>query len=176
MTRPSRDLYFTMMSQLVATRATCLRRSVGCILTDIEGRVLATGYNGVARGVRHCNEGHPCAAAHAQSGMSLDGCGAIHAEQNAILQCRDPDRIFTCYVTTSPCVTCVKLLMNTGCRRIIFAERYAHDEASKRLWTLSRQEHTARKDQPVWYHLDVPADAWLELSPFLKGEPGVKLG
>lgn len=75
-----------------------------------------------------------CAGATAPSGTQLEGCEAIHAEQNALLQCPDVRRIHTAYVTCSPCVTCVKLLMNTGCRRIIFAEPYAHDQAARELW------------------------------------------
>jgi dCMP deaminase len=58
---------------------------------------------------------------------------ATHAEQNALLQCRDVEQIDTCYTTASPCITCVKLLMNTGCRSIVFAEEYPHPEAMD-LW------------------------------------------
>lgn len=67
-------------------------------------------------------------AQHACKGHSLpsgqDSCEAVHAEQNAILQCSDPDRIATAYVTTSPCKPCMKLLLNTGCRRIVFREEH----------------------------------------------------
>ncbi len=63
----------------------------------------------------------------------LDGCHAIHAEQNALLQCRDVYSIHSCYTTVSPCMTCMKLLLNTGCERIIFTEEYVQPEAA-RLW------------------------------------------
>jgi len=122
------------MATLVSYRSTCARRAVGCVLVNARGQVLSTGYNGVARGLPHCTEGHPCEGAGAASGTNLDACEAIHAEQNALLQCRDVEDIRWCYVTVSPCVTCVKLLLNTGCRTIIFRERYAHDEAARRIW------------------------------------------
>jgi dCMP deaminase len=54
--RPDKDLYFMRMARLVATRSTCLRRSVGCVLVDERGHVLSTGYNGVQAGAKHCNE------------------------------------------------------------------------------------------------------------------------
>ena len=162
MTRPTRDEYFIALAKAVATRATCLRRSVGCVLVDDLGHILSTGYNGRAAGLPHCNEitgydihgdfnnvtndvytnnySNACAGAKAKSGESLDACEAIHAEQNALLQCRDAHQIQTCYVTVSPCVTCVKLLLNTSCKRIVFPERYAHDEAARNLWNqLSRE-------------------------------------
>lgn len=76
---------------------------------------------------------HACARAAAPSGEELDGCEAIHAEQNALLQCRDVREVYACFVTTSPCVTCAKLLLNTGCRRIVFRDLYPHTQAGE-LW------------------------------------------
>lgn len=76
---------------------------------------------------------HACSGAKSPSGTNLDGCQAIHAEQNALLQCRDIYEIDTCYVTASPCMTCTKLLLNTSCQRIVFLEEYPHTEA-RELW------------------------------------------
>jgi dCMP deaminase len=140
--RPSRDEWALKLALLTAQRTTCLRRAVGCVLLSPRGHVLATGYNGVAAGLPHCNEHdlfeptgypHACSGATSPSGSNLDGCQAIHAEQNALLQCRDVYSIHTCYVTASPCMTCVKLLLNTGCERIVFVEEYPHP-AARELW------------------------------------------
>lgn len=135
------DEWALQLAVVTAQRSTCLRRHVGCVLLDEHNHVLSTGYNGVASGAMHCNEYIPdlhvypfaCAGAKAKSGTDLDACEAIHAEQNALLQCRDVHALVTAYVTTSPCVTCVKLLLNTGCQRIVFLDEYPH-EAAKRLW------------------------------------------
>ena len=133
MHRITRDELGIEMAQLVARRATCLRRSVGCVLTDVDGVILATGYNGVPRGLPHCNEGHPCPAAGAPSGTALDGCRAIHAEQNALIFLTDPNRVHTVYTTTLPCDHCVKMIMNTSAKRIVFAEDYPHGHV-RDLW------------------------------------------
>jgi dCMP deaminase len=133
--RPTKDAWLLELAGVVAKRGTCVRRQVGCVLADAAGHVLATGYNGVASGVPHCSEGHPCGGADLPSGQGLDLCEAVHAEQNALLQCHDVGLIRTCYVTVSPCVTCTKLLLNTACQRIVYAERYAHDDAACELWT-----------------------------------------
>lgn len=141
--RPDLDSYYIAMAYVVASRGTCARRQVGCILTDAVGNVLSTGYNGRPRGWLHCRgapgpDVEPCVAAGAASGLDLDGCEAIHAEMNAALKCADVERIHTAYTTTSPCVTCAKLLLNTGCRRVVYAEPYAHDDAALRLLARGR--------------------------------------
>lgn len=133
--RPTQADTYMAMLQVLERRSTCLRRSVACVLTDDKHRVLATGYNGVAYGQPHCNEPifddegivhHPnaCRGADACSGTRLNECQAIHAEQNALLQCRDVDRIYFAYVSCSPCIHCMKLLMNTGCMIIYCREIY----------------------------------------------------
>lgn len=152
--RPALDVYFLKIARVVATRATCLRRAVGCVLVDKRGHVLSTGYNGRAAGLSHCNEatgfrtqllagqdaskaevfGHACVGATAASGTDLDNCEAIHAEQNALLQCHDVYAIATGYVTCAPCVTCVKLLLNTSCDKIVFDDSYPQAAAALALW------------------------------------------
>lgn len=133
--RPS--LHNTMMETALiwSKRATCSIRSVGCVLADKNNRVIGIGYNGVARGVDHCTEGFQCRGIGLPSGQ--DFCEAVHAEQNAIISCRG--EIDTCYVTLSPCRSCIKLLLNTSCRRIVFLEEW-HDEFAKKLWTSHGRE------------------------------------
>lgn len=155
MSRPSRDETGLQLAAVWARRGTCLRRKVGCVLTDAAGNQLASGYNGRARGLPHCDaitttrelafgenftladRRHACPGTTAPSGQALDACEAIHAEANALLRCQDVTAIETAYVTHSPCVHCVKLLMNTSCARIVFAEPYAHDAAARTLWLVS---------------------------------------
>ena len=130
--RPSKDEYFMDMALLVSERSTCLRRKVGAVLINKRKHVLATGYNGVASGQPHCLD-IPCIGASSASGTDLDLCEAVHAEQNALLQCRNVFEIDTCYVTVSPCMTCTKLLLNTSCQTIIFEEDYV-DQKARLLW------------------------------------------
>jgi dCMP deaminase len=152
--RISRDEWALRLAEVTALRGTCLRRRVGAVLLDADGFVLATGFNGRAAGLPHCDEEirlvglehgglggavysyehpHACPAATAASGTMLDACEAIHSEANALMRCRDVREIEACYVTVSPCVACAKLLLNTACRRIVFREEYAHADA-RRLW------------------------------------------
>lgn len=115
----------------LSRRATCVKLSVGCVLTDRHGRILATGYNGVPRGVRHCTE-YPCDGASAPRGTDL--CQAVHAESNALIQCETPDLIDTCFTTHMPCMRCVKELMNTSCRGIVYLIDEFAEPAAITLW------------------------------------------
>lgn len=141
--RPDVYEYFMQMAHVVATRATCPRRKVGCVLVNARRHVLATGYNGVPAGQKHCID-HPCPGAEAPSGQGLDLCEAIHAEQNALLQCRNVYDIDVCFVTTAPCITCTKLLLNTSCKIIVYANEYPHSFAAATRW---------RDDGRTWLQL-----------------------
>lgn len=131
--RPSIDYTMMMVAKALAARSTCCRRSVGCVLTNHRNHIIGTGYNGVAAGQPHCIE-HPCPGAELPSGTGLDECEALHSEWNALQQCRDVWDIHTVYCTTAPCVTCVKMFLNTSAERIVFIDDYPQAEAAKQLW------------------------------------------
>ena len=124
------------MALTLSARSTCFRRAVGCVLVDRYGIVIGTGYNGVPRGEPHCIGEFKCSGAYDASGTNLDGCNATHAEINAITMCKSPMEIDTCYTTTTPCMQCVKMLMNTTCKQIIYLNKYPHLEAEN-LWLTS---------------------------------------
>lgn len=135
-TRPTRDRTMLNIAKELAERSTCSRRKVGCVLTDVHGRILAAGHNGVPKGMPHCTD-VPCAGAGMASGTGLNACQSTHAEQNALIFCNDIMKIDTCYVTASPCIFCIKMIMNTACKRIVFLEEYPHPEV-KDLWLTSQ--------------------------------------
>jgi dCMP deaminase len=133
--RPSWDEYFFKITELVATRSTCLRRKVGAILVK-DRRILSTGYNGAPQGLPHCLEvGCLREAENVPSGQRHELCRAIHAEQNAIIQAaRHGISVVgaTLYCTTQPCVICTKMLINAGVEKIYFREGYP-DQLSERM-------------------------------------------
>jgi dCMP deaminase len=159
--RPTIEETMLRVAQALADRGTCVKMKVGCVLTDSRGNIVGTGYNGVARGMQHCNHiepgkagmhamhyaasplsilrvhpelfPHACAGAASQSGADL--CEAVHAEQNALTRCKEPDAAHTCYTTVSPCMRCVKQLLNTGCVRIVFLQEYDREPQARELWT-----------------------------------------
>lgn len=138
--RISKDNYFMQLAMVASKRAGCAKRAVGCVLVDRGGYVLSVAYNGTPSGAPHCDVSNPCDNWQLPSG--LDNCLGVHAEQNALLQCRDPREIATAYVTLSPCKPCVKLLMNTGCQRIVFLEEHV-DPWPKEQWLKLGREWTS---------------------------------
>lgn len=111
----------------VATRSTCLRRSVGAIIVR-DKRILSTGYNGAPRSLAHCEEvGCLREKLGVPSGQRPELCRGLHAEQNAIIQAAlygTPIEGSTLYCTTQPCVICAKMLINAGIVRIVYANPY----------------------------------------------------
>jgi dCMP deaminase len=134
--RPSKIDYFMTIAQVVSTRGTCIRRQVGCVLIDFHDHIMSTGYNGVPKGMPHCID-EPCSGADCESGQGLELCEAIHAEQNALLQCKDTNFIKACYTTVFPCMHCIKLLMNTSCNEIFYMNTYTNMEKSAKRWLQS---------------------------------------
>lgn len=132
--RPDWDTYFLRIARLVAQRSTCLRRQVGAVIVR-ENRMLATGYNGAPNGIAHCFQLPGGCLREAQkipSGQRQELCRGLHAEQNAILQAaafgvslKGSDL----YCTHQPCVTCGKMLINAGIKRVVFLGDYP-DELS----------------------------------------------
>lgn len=116
----------------VATRTTCVRRAVGAIFVK-DKRILATGYNGVPTGIRHCDEvGCLREQQHVPSGQRHEMCRGLHAEQSAIIQAAKSGTNLsdtTLYCTTQPCVLCAKMLINTGVKEIVYTNPYP-DELS----------------------------------------------
>ncbi|MFU8818982.1 MAG: deoxycytidylate deaminase [Desulfurivibrio sp.] len=134
--RPSWDQYFMAITELVAQRATCMRRKVGAVLVR-DRRIVATGYNGAPSGVRHCQEvGCLREQLGVPSGERHELCRGLHAEQNAIIQAALHGvslRGCTLYCTNMPCSICSKMLINAAIEAIYYREGYADSMAAAML-------------------------------------------
>lgn len=114
------------MAKLVSTWSSCLSRHVGCVIT-VDRRVVATGYNGAPAGVKSCVERGFCIRKDSKSGENLDKCFASHGEMNAITQAAKMGISVeggSLYVTTLPCSTCIKLIINAGIKEVYYIEDY----------------------------------------------------
>ncbi|MFO8057323.1 MAG: cytidine/deoxycytidylate deaminase family protein [bacterium] len=134
--RPGWDEYFVSITRLVASRSTCLRRSVGAIIVK-DRRILTTGYNGAPSGLPHCREtGCLREERGVPSGERAEICRGLHAEQNAIIQaarhgvCIEGSSL---YCTNQPCLICAKMLINAGIVEIVYEDGYPDPLAEKML-------------------------------------------
>ena len=126
--RISWDEYFMQMAELTAKRSTCIRRQVGAVIVK-DKHIIATGYNGAPKGLKHCAQLGGCLREklHVPSGERHELCRALHAEQNAIIQAATLGQSIeggTIYVTHHPCSICAKMILNAGLERIVIREGY----------------------------------------------------
>ena len=132
--RPSWDEYFMTLANEVATRTTCMRRAVGAVIVK-DRRILATGYNGVPTGMRHCAEtGCLRQQLGVPSGQRHEICRGLHAEQNAIIQAALHGISIegsTLYCTHQPCILCAKMMINARISRVVYEESYPDGTALK---------------------------------------------
>lgn len=124
--RPNIDEYYMNLLPHVSDRSTCGRRAVGAILTTTGGKILSAGYNGVPSGSPHCTE-HPCIGRNDNKGDS-SRCLAVHAEQNALLQCMRLDLAGVMYCSIVPCFSCAKMILNTNITKIVVGGKYPGDD------------------------------------------------
>lgn len=130
--RPNWDEYFLRMLPLIASRTTCLSRKVGAIIT-MNNRIVATGYNGPPPGQPHCGDLFGQCYRRMKgfkSGERLDLCRAVHAEENAILQCAKDGLSIkgaTLYLPVMCCYHCSKLVVSVGIKRLVYIEDFFPD-------------------------------------------------
>jgi dCMP deaminase len=125
--RPDWEDYFMEIARVVSTRSSCLRRQVGAVLVK-NRQILATGYNGVPRGLRHCGE-RGCLRDELgiPSGERHELCRGLHAEQNAIIQAAYHGVAVSgaeVYCTHQPCALCAKMLVNADVVAVYFEGAY----------------------------------------------------
>lgn len=122
--RMSWEEYFMEITELVASRSTCDRAWVGCVLVNKSNRIVSTGYNGSVSGNPHCDDvGHTMRDGHC--------IATIHAEMNALLYCaKEGISVKDCsaYVTHFPCLNCTKALIQSGINKIYFKNDYRVDD------------------------------------------------
>ena len=107
------DGRFIELAESIATWSKDPSRGVGAVIVSPVRQVLATGYNGLPRGV----EDHPD---RLERPMKYDLI--VHAEMNAIIQCArngvSPVGA-TLYSSFSPCIHCTLSIVQAGIQRVV---------------------------------------------------------
>ncbi len=147
--RPDKNLYFLLIAMAARTRADCVGRHVGAVITR-DGRVISTGYNGTPFGTPNCSDGgcHRCAQRRDHPELrsgAYDVCICVHAEQNAILTAaRFGGQTIGSVMTTTvqPCFGCLKEMLQAGITEVHYLhpwdpqEAYGDPELSKQYSSL----------------------------------------
>lgn len=147
--RPSWDIYFMKLAQLAASRSSCMKRKVGCVIVQ-DLHVIATGYNGTPRDLINCSDGGCPRCNNGDKSLSI--CFCLHAEENALLEV-GRDRLgqnAVLYCNTCPCLTCSVKIIQIGIVEVVYSNSYRMDKdcteifakAGVKLWQLCLPETT----------------------------------
>jgi dCMP deaminase len=118
------DKRYLEMAKIWAQNSYCKRRQVGALIVQ-EKMIISDGYNGTPSGFENnCEDENNKTKPY-----------VLHAEANAITKVaksNNSSENATLYVTTSPCLECAKLIIQSGIRRVVFCDKY-HNEDGLRL-------------------------------------------
>jgi len=110
------DSRYLRMAQIWAENSYCKRRQVGALLVK-DKMIISDGYNGTPVGFENvCEDENDHTKPY-----------VLHAEANAITkvaQSNNSSQGATLYVTSSPCIECAKLIIQSGIKRVVFNEIY----------------------------------------------------
>ncbi len=130
------DEIFLNMALVMATASHCVSRKV-CAIIVKDRRIISTGINGTAAGCPNCDEIFPDKDSpdfDRKKHHEFSTKNEIHAEMNAIFfnaryggQALDGATI---YCTLQPCDECLKNILQTGIRRIVYANSYDFSDYS----------------------------------------------
>ncbi|MCD7971158.1 MAG: dCMP deaminase family protein [Candidatus Azobacteroides sp.] len=110
------DKRYIRMAKIWAENSYCTRRQVGALL--VKGKmIISDGYNGTPAGFENICEDN----------NNLTKPYVLHAEANAITKVarsNNSSEGATLYVTSSPCIECAKLIIQSGIKRVVYSEKY----------------------------------------------------
>ena len=110
------DKRYLRMATIWSENSYCERRKVGALI--VKGKmIISDGYNGTPSGFRNQCEN--------EEGKTFPF--VLHAEANAITKVacsNNSSEGATLYVTSSPCLECSKLIIQSGIKRVVFSEMY----------------------------------------------------
>lgn len=129
MPRISKAEYYLGIALAVAKRSTCLRRQYGAVIVKGDN-IIATGYNGSARGEPNCCDVGECwrQAHNIPHGEQYEKCVAVHAEDNAISQAGREAIGATLYlagledgklIKAEPCMMCARKIKNARIKEVV---------------------------------------------------------
>ncbi len=110
------DRRYLRMAHIWAENSYCKRRKVGALVVK-DKMIISDGYNGTPSGFENiCEDENQVTKSY-----------VLHAEANAITKLarsNNNSEGSTLYVTASPCIECSKLIIQSGIKRVVYAEKY----------------------------------------------------
>ena len=114
------DRRYLEMAAIWSQNSYCIRRQVGALIVK-EKMIISDGYNGSPAGFENV-----CEDENFKTKPYV-----LHAEANAITKVAKSNNSSegaTLYITSSPCMECAKLIIQSGIRRVVYSNHYHTDE------------------------------------------------
>lgn len=119
------DKRYLRMARIWAENSYCIRRQVGALIVK-DKMIISDGFNGTPSGFENiCEDEDGKTKAY-----------VLHAEANAITKVAKSANASdgaTLYVTTSPCIECAKLIIQSGIKKVVYCEPYRIDDGIRLL-------------------------------------------
>jgi len=145
-------------AEVFAYRSTCIKRKYGAVIVK-DDVVISTGYNGAPRGFDNCCDLGTCPRIdrNMHQGEGYGMCRAIHAEENALLNCsRQQTMDADLYLVginpkdnsiheAKPCPLCARVIIQAGINNVYLrvgegAENYIVVPAKELVWVKEGEE------------------------------------
>jgi dCMP deaminase len=120
------DFRYLRMARIWAENSYCIRRKVGALIVK-DKMIISDGYNGTPSGFENICEDEATGKTKPY---------VLHAEANAITKVAksgNSSEGATLYVTSSPCIECSKLIIQSGIRRVVYCDDYHSDDGVRLL-------------------------------------------
>lgn len=135
------DLRYMRMARIWAENSYCQRRQVGALVVK-DKAIISDGYNGTPSGFENmCEDDNNVTKPY-----------VLHAEANAITKLARSSNSSdgaTLYVTASPCIECAKLIIQSGIKRVVYAEHYRLEDGINLLKRANINVEYINPDEPV---------------------------
>lgn len=114
------DKHYLEMAEIWAKNSYCKRKQVGALIVK-DKMIISDGFNGTPSGFENeCEDENFITKPY-----------VLHAEANAITKVAKSGNNSTgatLYITTSPCIECAKLIIQSGIIRVVYAKQYSKTE------------------------------------------------
>lgn len=123
------DEYFMGVAKLSARRSKDPNTQVGACIVNPDKKIVGIGYNGLPWG---CNDDEFPWANDGDNHLDTKYPYVVHAEANAILNATTSLKDASIYVTLFPCHECMKLIIQSGIKQVVFeSNKYEGTESIK---------------------------------------------
>lgn len=133
--RLSWDELYILIATIYSSRGSCDRLKTACVLVK-NNRIVGAGYNGAVAGLSNCDEvGHLIIENHCLR--------TIHGEGNAVNNAVADLDGATAYVVATPCLDCVKNLLQNGIKRIVYIGSYVNAKGKNYITTICQKKNVS---------------------------------